>query len=246
MYIEFNKNEKINYRDPKIYYLKDGTPIGFKGLRNFECQTAAIRANSDNLNFQNVNFQKYCECLLELVCQNYTKKDLSEKGLSGLELDLFNGILKADLFSCANITNIEMKKSIEDVTFTGSPEKEIPVVNSMIKTNFGDRIVLFVFDTGADVVIINQKIERVLLKDKIPIEYTGNKQMLMADGTRANFKSAIVGNMNVYGFKVNNVEVVISENTNALNVLGNSFLNKFESWSFDNNRGVLTLRAKIN
>ena len=99
-----------------------------------------------------------------------------------------------------------------------------------------------VVDSGASDVSVPRDVVLTLIRTGTVAEedFLGQRTYTLADGSqvpspRFRLKSLRVGDMTA-----ENVEALIADE-NATNLLGQSFLSRFQSWSVDNNRHVLIL-----
>jgi hypothetical protein len=109
------------------------------------------------------------------------------------------------------------------------------VVNGVITLNF-------ILDSGASEVCIPSNILQALLhegtitnKDFLP-----GKNMRLADGSLLRSSRVTIRELNIGGYRIFNVPAAITPNT-GFPLLGQSFLNKIESWTLDNRTHKLTL-----
>lgn len=102
---------------------------------------------------------------------------------------------------------------------------------------------VFVLDSGASDVSISPKLERELTeREKIKEEdYIEPALYRIADGSVISVRRAILNEVKIGDFIVNNVIVTIGNNENSPFLLGRGFLDNFTKWSIDNSQKTLTL-----
>lgn len=134
----------------------------------------------------------------------------------------------------------------EDVV--GGPAKiSIPLLRLSkvfrLKINLAGTDRLFVLDSGAEDVFINEKLEQQLLEKKLllPADVMTSRAYTLADGRTVQLRRYLMNGFTVGDYTVNRLTIAVSEDPKALFLLGKSFLNKFKSWSIDNEKDELIL-----
>lgn len=102
---------------------------------------------------------------------------------------------------------------------------------------------LFILDSGASVVFLSSDYERELLLDGVikKEDYRSPRAYMMANGKKEECRRVVLNNVHVGGYVVNNVMAAISSQSEAMLLLGKSFLDKFSNWSIDNSSNTLIL-----
>jgi clan AA aspartic protease (TIGR02281 family) len=126
------------------------------------------------------------------------------------------------------------------------PLKKHPGGGYLIAGRINDAVpVTFVLDTGASDVSIPENVARDLERAGKPAEPLGMATYVLADGSKVRKRRVLLRELTVGGQTVSNVMASISERGSPP-LLGQSFLSKFASWTLDNERSVLTLKAKAD
>lgn len=118
----------------------------------------------------------------------------------------------------------------------------IPIINSYkIKLEIDGVTRYFVFDTGADQMLINSDLEKELLsKNKISKnDYIESMPFEMADGSIVLARGVLLNNIKIGSYFVNNVKAYIVPEGSPL--CGMGFLNKFKKWEIDVEKNELLL-----
>jgi clan AA aspartic protease (TIGR02281 family) len=105
--------------------------------------------------------------------------------------------------------------------------------------------VTFVLDTGASDVSIPVEAARELERAGKPVESLGAATYVMADGSKIRKRRVLLREVTVGGQTVSNVTASIAP-PGSPPLLGQSFLSKFASWTLDNERNLLVLKAKAD
>lgn len=115
----------------------------------------------------------------------------------------------------------------------------VPVVlNETLTVNF-------VVDSGAsDVVIPETLVEALRKAGKLAdADFTGNQTYRLADGSVVKSRTFVLRSLAVNNRVLENVKASVAPHQ-GLPLLGQSFLQRFSSWSIDNERQLLLLREK--
>jgi TPR repeat protein len=112
------------------------------------------------------------------------------------------------------------------------------VLNDAVSANF-------VVDSGASDVVIPENVLQELRKaNKFKdADFTGKQLFKIADGSVVEAKTFVLRSVSVSNRMLTNVRVSVVP-INATPLLGQSFLQRFASWSIDNERQVLLLKEK--
>lgn len=100
----------------------------------------------------------------------------------------------------------------------------------------------FILDSGASDVLISQEIEKNLIVNKkiTKSNYLSPSLYKIADGSIIECRRLLLPEIKIGNYIVKNVIASINSNGNML-LLGKSFLDKFQSWTIDNNKQILKL-----
>jgi clan AA aspartic protease (TIGR02281 family) len=100
----------------------------------------------------------------------------------------------------------------------------------------------FILDSGASDVLISQEIEKKLIDNKkiTKSNYLSPSLYKIADGSIIECRRLLLPEIKIGNYIVKNVIASIISNGNTL-LLGKSFLDKFQSWTIDNNKQILKL-----
>ncbi len=103
----------------------------------------------------------------------------------------------------------------------------------------------FVVDSGASHVVIPEPIVELMRKagKLADSDFTGNQAYKLADGSIMKSKTFVVRSFAVNNRVLENIQATIAP-AGAPPLLGQSFLQRFSSWSIDNDRQLLLLREK--
>ena len=100
----------------------------------------------------------------------------------------------------------------------------------------------FIVDSGSTDVSIPAEVATALkgLGAMTGADLLGSKIYLLADGSKVSSEIYRIGSLKIGGLVMQNVTVRVSAEKSSL-LLGQSFLKRLKSWSFDNSRQVLIL-----
>jgi clan AA aspartic protease (TIGR02281 family) len=112
----------------------------------------------------------------------------------------------------------------------------------LLATINGTTRLTFTLDTGASDVTLPRSVATKLMVEGSLTEddYIGIDTYRLANGNKERSPKYMLHSITVGNRTVTNVECSIGDDDHSL-LLGQSFLNKFRSWSVDNQRGVLVL-----
>ena len=101
----------------------------------------------------------------------------------------------------------------------------------------------FIFDSGASDVLISESIEKNLIENNFvsKLNYLSPSLYRIADGSIVQYRRLIIPEIKVGDLLVKNVIACVSSDKNTL-LLGQSFLERFSSWTIDNNKPSLSLK----
>jgi clan AA aspartic protease (TIGR02281 family) len=105
--------------------------------------------------------------------------------------------------------------------------------------------VTFILDTGASDVLIPDEVARQLEQaGKLDRgDFIGTRTYVLADGSKVPSRRILLRQLTVGDVTVSNVTANIGR-PGSPPLLGQSFLSKFASWTLDNERNILVLKAK--
>jgi len=100
----------------------------------------------------------------------------------------------------------------------------------------------FIVDSGASDVVIPSDVVSVMMKSGTlnASDFSGTKIYKLADGSSAPSKTFKIRSIQIGNRKVENVEASMT-GTDGMLLLGQSFLNRFQRWSFNNKNHTLEL-----
>jgi clan AA aspartic protease (TIGR02281 family) len=103
----------------------------------------------------------------------------------------------------------------------------------------------FVVDSGASDVVVPENLVQALRKagKLTDADFTGYQVYKLADGSTVKSKTFVLRSFAVNNRALENVKATVAP-SQATPLLGQSFLQRFSSWSIDNERQVLLLREK--
>lgn len=113
-----------------------------------------------------------------------------------------------------------------------------------VRVAIGDKFLSkFVLDSGAGECNISSDLEKKLIEAGIikRTDYLSSGLYKLADGRIIESKRVRISNISIGSKKIKNVIVSLGP-SNSPNLLGQSFLNRLESWSIDNSKKILIVR----
>ncbi|MFN8277309.1 MAG: retropepsin-like aspartic protease [Chitinophagales bacterium] len=186
------------------------------------------------------NHTDLCSCMWDQIKErNVPLKQLAEIADP-------NSVLLNDLMQACYQDKGKAGSGNEDVV-GGAAKISIPLLRLSkvfrVKINLAGTDRLFVLDSGAEDVFVNEKLERQLLEKKLllPTDAMTSRAYTLADGRTVQLRRYLMNGFKVGDYTVNRLTIAVSEDPNALFLLGKSFLNKFKSWSIDNEKDELIL-----
>jgi hypothetical protein len=113
---------------------------------------------------------------------------------------------------------------------------------SYIKLKIGSVVQVWLFDTGASDLLINNDMEQILRKENIinSSNYLGVSEYEMANGIVDTCRRYSINNIQVGKFNINNIIIAVTDKGKRI-IVGKSLLNKFSSWILDNKNNKLIL-----
>jgi clan AA aspartic protease (TIGR02281 family) len=206
-----------------------------------ECVNLILESPETNTVYSKEQATVYCNCSVEgMYSMGITYGEI--QSLDDESQVLFNELI----MPCAALAlegNEEMTRATE--VFGANKFDEVPIVDLRmgynVKIGFGDVDRYFMIDSGASDVIINSKLEKVLLEAKeITAEnYRGFSEYILADGSTIQCQMLMIDSLKIGNFTVHNVEAAIIPDGSLL--LGQSLLKKFTSWKIISEKEVLVL-----
>lgn len=194
----------------------------------------------ENPNLDTTKLRKFCECKREKLIQlDLTFNKLYES--ENTDKEAYNEIIMPCL-SFFDETKILYNPDdiVGEASFTIL--KLLPFNNTYrLKIDFNGQIRYLVFDTGADQLIINEELEKILILKNIisPGDYIDSKEFLIADGSTVEMRGVKLSNIIVGNYKIKNVDAYISKYGGML--CGMGFLNKFRKWEIEKEKSNLIL-----
>jgi len=199
-----------------------------------------------------VNVNVYCNCTWDKI-KEYGLSLADLKDLSDPNSVLFNKIVTPCVSramgeepATTSDTKTEVVEKGKDII--GDNETEhVDLLHTMgvykLKVKIGGVEKYFVLDSGAGDVFISTDYERELLLEGVikKADYKSSKLYVLADGKQVECRRVVLNGIQVGGYTVNNITAAITDQKNALLLLGKSFLDKFSNWSIDNSKAQLIL-----
>lgn len=201
----------------------------------------------------NIDLNVYCTCTWDKIIElELSLSDLEE--LSDPNSVVFNNVVTPCLNRAMGGDDAVAKPSSEiaddekGTDIVGGNETErIELFRQMgvykVKVTAGGVEKFFILDSGAGDMFITGDYERDLLMEGLikKKDYKSSRTYMMANGKQVECRRVVLNGIQVGGYTVNNITAAISEEKNAMLLLGKSFLDKFSNWSIDNSAGELVL-----
>jgi hypothetical protein len=188
----------------------------------------------------------FCRCQLDMV---KTKK-ISDAEMETLNdpnsLLFYETIYKCgDPFAVNEIIQRNWNKDFDkDILGPESDTLNVLTLNGMtyIKAKMGTEAQVWLFDTGASDLLINNEIETELKKENIITDnnYLGIGEYEMANGMIDSCRRYKINNVQIGKFVVNNVLVSVTDKGKRI-IIGKGVLNKFSHWTLNNRDNILVL-----
>jgi aspartyl protease family protein len=132
----------------------------------------------------------------------------------------------------------------EIINFSANKYVKLENINGVyyLTAIIGNTTNKFIFDSGASDVLISDKIENELIKNKTISKenYLAPALYKIANGYIIQCRRILLPTIKIGNYTVKDVLASVSSNNNVL-LLGKSFLDKFSSWTIDNNNQTLKL-----
>jgi hypothetical protein len=188
----------------------------------------------------------FCSCQMDL----FKTKQISDEEVKLLQNP--NSLFFYEMISkCGNpFSDDERDKknwnrdAIKDIVGPDSDTIGVLSMNGMtyLKAKTGNMVQVWLFDTGASDLLINNDMEQTLKNQKIlnDSNYIGVGVYEMANGVTDSCRKYKMNNIRVGKFTVNNVVVAVTDKGKKI-IIGRSLLNKFSNWILDNKKSVLVL-----
>jgi len=188
----------------------------------------------------------FCSCQMDL----FKTKQISDEEVKLLQNP--NSLFFYEMISkCGNpFSDDERDKknwnrdAIKDIIGPDSDTIGVLSMNGMtyLKAKTGNMVQVWLFDTGASDLLINNDMEQTLKNQKIlnDSNYIGVGIYEMANGVTDSCRKYKMNNIRVGKFTVNNVVVAVTDKGKKI-IIGRSLLNKFGNWILDNKKSVLIL-----
>lgn len=252
---QVNKISKFNTADIKFGLVEPSATGNYglyvKCLEKDNCiqSTYSYVNATDYEKNQNNYIKKENNNLIILNLEGESKVN-SQKLRNALEylVDLAkeNGITRtedsSDPFSAKNYsrktTKIIFKENISNEEIKLEKESSLYLIN--ISVNGITK--KFILDSGASDVSINENFEQELINKGLikKEDYISSALYKIADGSIVSNRRLIIRSLKIGNFTVENVKVGVSKNDAPL-LLGKSLLDKFSTWSIDNQKSTLKL-----
>jgi hypothetical protein len=214
------------------------------------CADAAKK--SAEFKSSHVDANVYCNCTWEKIKEyGLSLADLTD--LSDPNSLLFNKIVTPCVSKAMGIPEKTTGSTDTDTVERGkdiigdSETERVDLLHTMgvykLKVKVGSVEKYFVLDSGAGDVFISSDYERELLLEGLikKADYKSSKMYILADGKQVDCRRVVLNGIQVGGYTVNNITAAITDQKNALLLLGKSFLDKFTNWSIDNSKEQLVL-----
>lgn len=189
---------------------------------------------------------QFCRCQLQMV---KTKKltDAQMETLSNPNSLLFVETMYTcgDPFRTTQESDNHWRESYA-ADVSGPASDTIPVVSiygmSYIKVKTGSLTQIWLFDTGASDLLINNDMEKTLKEEGVITNenYLGTGEYEMANGVVDTCRKYRINNVRIGSFSLNNIVVAVTDKGKRI-IVGKALLNKFSNWTLDNRKNYLVL-----
>lgn len=206
-----------------------------------DCSEIAKKNAPKNV-LDKINLEEYCSCAYEKILNGNIKIDSSNsekfKDVNSSEYNehiapclqfalkdkrnnkkLVSGLFECDTINLLNVSGV-----------------------SKAKIKLGNDWYYFIWDSGASDIIIPKSIYESLKQSKFINDscYVGDEVYTLANNSNITCKKYVLNKIQLGNFVVDS-SVVAVFNGNAVGLIGNSFMQKFSSWSFYDNQKKLIL-----
>lgn len=190
--------------------------------------------------------QRFCKCQLEMV----KARKISDAEMK--QLNDPNSVFYYEmLYRCGYPFEVDNTKSeswtINSQKDIDGPETDtVSVLNinnmAFVKVKVGQIVQVWLFDTGASDLLINNETEQALKQQGVlnNENYIGTGEYEMANGQVDTCRKYRISGFKVGDYIFNNLIIAVTDKGKR-NILGKSFLNKFQSWEINNKTGYLIL-----
>lgn len=243
------REDSLAEKEIQACFLASGQTIllqaeGFENEFMEQCRKSIQSSSAKTLDINGVN--SFCQCQLQMV----KSKRLTDEEMNTLSNP--NSLLFFEMmFRCgspyANRTDKESNWSSASSTDVKGPVADtVNVLNlngmTYVKVKIGNLVQVWLFDTGATDLLINTETEAALKKESVLTQtnYLGTGEYELANGTVETCRRYKVNGVQLGSFSVDNVIVSVSEKGKRI-IVGKTLLNKFRSWSLNNQENKLFL-----
>jgi len=243
------KEDSLAEKDIEACYINSGKTLllqaeGFENEFIQKCVQGIQGSTDKSLDAKRVN--NFCVCQLQMV---KTKKltDGEMQTLSNPNSVLFYEMM----YKCGDPfrLNQDGERNWTSATTTdviGPNVDTLSVLNlngmTYVKVKIGHQVQVWLFDTGATDLLINNELEAELKKENIinKQNYLGVGEYEMANGMVDTCRRYQVNSVQIGNFTVNNVLVSVTDKGKRI-IVGKSLLNKFRRWALHNEENKLIL-----
>ncbi|RYZ56517.1 MAG: hypothetical protein EOO14_12225 [Chitinophagaceae bacterium] len=209
-----------------------------------QCEEAIRESSSKALLKERID--AFCQCQLEMV----KSRQLTDQELQTMR-DPNSLLFFEMMYRCGSpydkgngLHHNWTPASGADVKGPSSDSINVLNINGMtfVKLKVGSLVKVWLFDTGASDMLINTDMETDLKKETIlgPSNYLGVGEYEMANGTIDSCRQYRVNGIRLGSFTLDNVIVSVSEKGQRI-IVGKTILNKFRSWTLNNQDNKLYL-----
>ena len=230
-------------------YTNSGQTLLFQA-EGFESQfisncISAIKDNTEKKLDIN-NLTSFCKCQLQMV----KAKKISDKEMETLSDP--NSLLFFEMVSKCGDPFLEKNEIVDNWTSTmvadvrgpNTDTVKVLALNGMtfVKLKLGSLVKVWLFDTGASDLLINNEMEETLKQENIlsSANYLGIGQYEMANGMIDTCRRYRVDNIQIGSYMLNNIVVAVTDKGKRI-IVGKSLLNKFSQWELNNRNNDLIL-----
>ncbi|MEO7310577.1 MAG: aspartyl protease family protein [Chitinophagaceae bacterium] len=217
---------------------------GFESEFIIDCKESIQKSTEKKLDASKLT--DFCNCQLEMV-KNKKLTDAQIGTLSNPNSLLFYEIM-------ANCGSPYLEKENTGENWSGKMEQDVngPVSDTLrvlalngmtyVKIRTGSLTQIWLLDTGASDLLINEEMETILRGENIisTSNYLGIGQYEMANGMIDTCRKYIVNDVKVGKYSLNNIVIAITTKGKRI-IAGKALLNKFGSWILDNKNNSLIL-----